>query len=94
MTLLDIEMPRPGTIKNMHVRHSTPTGNGNDVTYTALKNGVDTSVTVTMASTDASGSDSVNTEDYVKGERLAIKATKPLNIGNGALDVTVTLEFA
>lgn len=85
---------RPGTLRNLRVRHNTPVGNGNAVVYTLRVNGVATALTVSLASTGADGSNLVNSVSVVAGDLLDIEVTKALAIGAGGVSVMVSMEFA
>ena len=87
-------MPRAGTLRRFFVRHNTATGNGNNVVYTVMVNGVATAITVTLA-TGAIGqaSDLVNTVAVAQGDRVSIRATKAVTIANGAINVQTSLEI-
>ena len=92
-TIINMAVPRAGTLQKFYIHHNTANGNGNGVTYTVIKNGVATAITVTLASgAIGTGSDTVNTVAVVAGDLIAIQVTKALSITNGNLDVTATLE--
>jgi hypothetical protein len=89
-----IPAPRAGTIRNLFVRHHSATGNGNNVVYTIMINGVATGLTVTLA-TGAIGqaSDLVNTVAVAQGDRISLRATKAANVGGGSLNVQASAEI-
>lgn len=89
-----IVAPRSGTLKNMIARHEAAVGNGNTIVYTVRVNGVDTLLTVTLAS-GAIGqvSNLVNTVAVAQGDRITLKAVKALVIANGSVIPSVTMEF-
>jgi hypothetical protein len=95
LLIIEAAMPRGGTLRNMFVRHNAPGGNGNPVTYTVMKNGVATLLTVSGNSgVIGQASDLVNTVAVVQGDRIAVRITKPLAIGGGAVRSVITLELA
>lgn len=85
-------MAMAGTISQLGIIHNTPAGNGNDIVYTILVNGVKpvSGPTVTLASDGTTATDIVNTVDVVAGDQVALLVEKALNIGSGAVDVTAT----
>lgn len=87
--------PRAGMLQSLFVRHNRAVGNGNNVVYTILVNGVVTLLAATLA-TGAIGqvSDLVNMVAVAQGDRVALRASKAASIGNGQLEVAVTMEFA
>ncbi len=89
-----IEMTQAGTLRNLRIVHNNPGGNGNDIVYTVLKNGGATSIAVTLASNAAAGADTSNSETFVAGDQITIRATKAAGIGGGLEDITATLEAA
>lgn len=91
--LLEMPAPRAGTVQSLFVRHNAPVGNGNNVVYTLLVNGVATGVTVTLASNAAQASDLANSIAVAQGDRLALRASKAAAIGNANLEVVATMEL-
>ena len=85
--------PRAGTLKNLHVRHKDPKGNGNNIVYTLRVAGVDSTVIVTLPSTSLIGSDLVNSIAVSAGDLVSVKVTKALGIGQSPRNVTVSAEF-
>jgi hypothetical protein len=87
-------MARAGTLRNLYVRHNSAGGNGNNVVYTVMVNGVATLITATKA-TGAIGtvSDLVNGFAAAQGDLVAIRATKAVAVGGGNIDVQVSLEL-
>jgi hypothetical protein len=86
--------PRAGMLQSLFALHNRAVGNGNLVTYAILINGVVTLLTVTLA-TGAAGqaSDLVNMVAVAQGDTIALRAVKALAIGNGQLEVLVTMEL-
>jgi hypothetical protein len=89
-----LRVPRAGTIQNLHVLHNTPTGNGGLIVYTLMVNGVATALTVSLASTGATAANTVSTVVVAKGDRMSIRVTKAVAIGNGNVGAGVTTEFS
>lgn len=86
--------PRAGTLRNFRVRHNTPAGNGGAVVYTVRVNGVATTVSVSLASTSADGSDLVNSVVVAAGDLIDVRVTKAADIASGSLAVTASAEMA
>lgn len=87
-------LTRAGTLRNFFVRHNTPAGDGDTITYTVMVNGAATAITVTQASNvTAQVSDLVNTVAVVQGDFISIRAVKNADITNGAINVQATLEL-
>ncbi len=84
---------RNGTLRNLYVRHGNPDGNGNDIAYTVRVNGVPTSLTVTMASTDSQASDITNSVAVSEGDNIDIEVTKAASVGNAPDAVTAQVLF-
>lgn len=94
-TSLALPMPCAGTVRNLQVLHNTPAGNGNTVVYTVQKNGVDTALTATLASTGSAAQDVVaaHAVTVARGDKISLKAAKALALGASPADVLVTLEL-
>lgn len=90
---IDVILERGGTIQGLRIFHRSPAGNGNAIVYTALLDDIATTLTVSIASTAASGSDLVNSFTVVAGERLAIRVTKALAIGSTPNDIFASVEY-
>jgi hypothetical protein len=90
----ELPAPRAGLLKNFFVRHNSANGNGNSVVYTVLVNGAATAITVTLATgVVGQASDTVHTVAIAQGNRISIRATKAVAIGNGTVDVQTSLEM-
>lgn len=90
----DIPVPRAGTLRNLFVRHNTANGNGASVVYTIMVNGVATALTVTLATgAIGQGSDLVNSVVVAQGDRVRLRAVKPI-IMNGNLRVVASCDVA
>lgn len=92
-SLTEMRVPRAGTIRNLHVRHNNPGGNGNAIVYTLLVNGVASALTASVASTAANGADTTNTVTVSQGDVLQVEVTKAAGIGSQPGPVAVTAEF-
>lgn len=86
-------VPRAGIFRNMRVRQNITAGNGNDIVYTLRVGGVASTLTVTVASTDADGTDLVNTVTVAAGDLVDIIVEKALDVGTTPEDITVTMEL-
>lgn len=84
---------RAGTLQKMRVRHNVPAGNGAAIVYTVRKNGVATTLTVSLASTASDGSDLVNTVAVAAGDLLDVIVTKAATVAVSPSDVVAVLEF-
>jgi hypothetical protein len=91
-SIVNVVSPFACTIKNMHVYHNNPAGNGNNIVYTLFKNGVSTSLTVTIPSTTQTASDTSNSVSVSAGDRLTIEVTKGIAIGASPTDIYVSME--
>jgi hypothetical protein len=94
VTAVQFRVARPGTLRNLRVRHNIPGGNGNNIVYTVRKNGAPSAITTTLASTANDGSDLVNTVGVAAGDLIDIIVTKAAGIAGSPRDVTASLEFA
>lgn len=91
---VQFRLTRAGTLKSLRVHHNSPAGNGNNIVYTVRKNGVATTLTCTLASTAADGSDLVNSVSFAAGDLVDIRITKGASVGAAPNDVTATVEVA
>jgi hypothetical protein len=91
--ILQIPIPFDATLRSFFVRHNASNGDGDSVVYTVLVNGVATQITATLI-TGAIGqaSDVAHSVEVRAGDTVSIAAIKPLDITDGAVSVTVTLE--
>ena len=92
-TTLQYPIPRAGTIQNMRVRHNSPAGNGEDIVYTLRVGGVNSALTVTLASTATAGSDLVSTVPVAAADLLDVIVDKALAVGSSPNEIVVTFEF-
>jgi len=89
-----IVAPRAGQLRNLFVRHQAAVGNGNTVVYHVRVNGVNTAITVTVATgAVAQASDLVNTATVAQGDRITLSAVKALGVANGGVIPTASLEL-
>jgi hypothetical protein len=91
-TAISFRMPFACTLRNFYIRQNIGAGNGNNIVYTLLKNGVATALVVTIASTANDANDLVNTVVVAAGDRLDIEITKALSIGTSPGDILATME--
>jgi len=79
--------------RNMYVQHNTPGGNGLPIVYTLRVNGVATSLSVSIASTDTVASNLVDTANIEIGDIIDIEVTKANSIGSSPDDILLTLGY-
>lgn len=89
---ISFRIPFNGLLKNMRI-YQTGNGNGNNITYTLRKNSGDASLAVTMQSTDANGSDLVNTENCTPSDLFAMVVRKGADIATSPSNIVITLEL-
>ena len=92
--LIEMIMPRAGTLEAFYVLHNNTNGNGNNIVYTVLVNGVATLLSVTLSSLVAVGSDLVHTVAVAQGDHVAIRVTKAAVIAASPTDVVATMRLA
>jgi hypothetical protein len=92
-TTIQYVAPRDGIIRKMKVIHNTTNGNGNAIVYTLRKNSVPTSLSVSLASTTALGTNSIDSISVLEGDILDLEVTKSLGIGSGPRDIIISMEF-
>jgi hypothetical protein len=92
-TVIQVRVPRAGTLKNFYVRHNITAGNGNPIVYTIRINGVGSALTVSLNSTTADGNDLANTVGVAKGDLIDVIITKAAAVGASPRDVTVSVEL-
>jgi len=92
--LIDVRVPRAGTLRNLYIEHNNPGGTGAIITYTVWVNGAPTAITTSLASTAAQASDTVNSVAVAAGARVRIVVTKIAAAGGGARRPEVSLEVA
>lgn len=72
-TRVQTPMPTGGTIKELCINLSAAPGAGTSYTFTLRKNGIATSLTVTISDTNTQGSDLVNTVSFNAGDEVDIE---------------------
>lgn len=93
-----IQVPFPalsGKVKNLFIRQGGPAGNGNNIVYTLRKNGVATTLAVTIASTatQASDTNAAHTVTVAQGDVLDIQVTKAADVLLSPTRVVATVEI-
>lgn len=83
---------RAGTLRNLRIRHGDPQGNGGPIVYRVRVNTVATVLLVSLASTDPSGSDLVNTVSVSAGDQVDVQVVKTANVGASPRNVVATME--
>ena len=68
-----IYAPMSGTLSDLYVILENAPGTGNNYTWTLMKNGSPTALTVTIADSDKDGSDSVNSVEFSATDVLALR---------------------
>lgn len=91
-TIVEGVMDLDCDVHSMTVLHGDPAGNGEDVVYTLQKNGVDESLSVTIASTGTIESSAILSTpiSYNRGDTYSLKVTKALSIGASPNLIEVT----
>jgi len=87
-------IPLACTLKNLYIYHNTVGAGAQTITYTVMKNGVGTALTVTIAPGSASGSDTVNTVSFAAGDEVSIEVTKSAILDTAPQEVMASLEVA
>ena len=85
--------PRAGTLQNLYIHTNNTAGNGNNVVYTLLINGVASALTVTLASTSPDGNDTAHSVVINKGDLISLRVTKAASVGTAPTDVTGSVEL-
>lgn len=82
------------TLSNFHLQIDTAPGTGSGFTFTIMKNGVATSLTLTISDTATSGSDILNSVSFIAGDTISIQCTPasgtPTTPGNEWWNLSVT----
>lgn len=92
-TVIQWRVPFAGAISLMRVRQ-TGAGNGNAIVYTLRVGGVASTLTVSLASTGADGSDLVHSVAVAAGDLVDIEVTKAASVGTSPSDITVSVQYA
>lgn len=67
-------MPNSGTLQNFSIFLVVAPGVGTNYVYTVMKNGVATSMAMTVADAATTGADTVNTVSFVQGDTISIRS--------------------
>jgi hypothetical protein len=86
--------PRPGTLRNMYVKHNVVGADGTNLNYRVQINGVNAALQVDILDTAASGSDLVNTVAVAAGDEIGVRLAKAAALSVEADRPVVTMEFA
>jgi hypothetical protein len=92
-TEIQFKAPKAGTLRNLFVHANVTAGNGNNIVYTVRINGVDSTLTVTLASTSADASDTTHAPTVAQGDLISLKVTKASSVATGPSDVIVTCDL-
>lgn len=92
-TVIQYRVPFAATLKNLRVRHNTTAGNGNAIVYTVRINSVASTLTVSVNSTTADGSDVTHTPTVAAGDLIDIEVTKAASVGTSPGDIMASLEI-
>ena len=68
-------IPTAGTISKLRIKLASAPGAGKSLTFTLRKNGVDQTLTVTIADTAISGNDTIHEVSVAAGDKVCIKCT-------------------
>lgn len=94
LTPLQYRAPAACMLRNLHVRHNVPSGNGLPIVYTIRVNGVATLLSASLASTGTDASDLVDTIAVAAGDLIDLQVTKAASVGTSPTDVIAILEVA
>jgi hypothetical protein len=73
---IEMEVTHPGVIRNLYVHVQAPSGGTNTHTYTLMKNGIATALSVAFIQTSTGGSNIVAAVPVVAGDLLSLRVTK------------------
>ena len=94
-TELQMTLTRPGTLRSLYIAVAVAGTGAATNTYTVRKNGVDTTITTTIANTSAgAASDVTHSVTVVAGDLLSVSCAKSGGVAAGQSDVTATVELA
>ncbi len=86
-TSVQVPCPTSGKLKNFYVSLSAAPGGGKSLIFTLLVNGIESTLTVTIADTNTTGNDVAHEVDVSVGDRLIIKCVSdtftPIRDGHG-----------
>lgn len=92
-TEIQLPVPRPGTMRNLRINCIAGVGPGN-VTVTVRKNGVATTLTVTMLNTATSGSDTTHSFTVAAGDLISVQVTKDTLPVSAQANMAATFELS
>lgn len=84
---------RDGYFQRMRVRHNDTAGNGNDIVYTLRVNGVDTALSVTLASTSTTAQNNGTKVQISSGDLITLGVTKASGVSSSPTNVNVQIDF-
>jgi hypothetical protein len=84
--------PVTGTFKTMYIAHLVATVT-DTMAYTLRINGVDTSITATMASSGSAVNDTAHTAAFVAGDLISIKAIQSGSTASTTVRMRATLGY-
>jgi len=90
---IQVRVTRDGVLANFYIQHGNPAGNGNPIVYTVRVNGAPTALTVSLASTGVTSSDTANEVEVAAGDLVDVEATKAASIGASPTNITSSLGF-
>jgi hypothetical protein len=73
---IEMGVTHPGVIRNLYVHVQAPSGGTNTHTYTLMKNGIATALSVAFIQTSTGGSNIVAAVPVVAGDLLSLRVTK------------------
>jgi hypothetical protein len=86
-------IPRAGKLRNLYVYQNTPSTSANAIVYTVMVNGSTTALTVSIAGTATSGSDTTDSVNVSAGDSITIQVTKASSVSPAVQQVLVSMEF-
>ena len=88
-----ISSSKNGELQHLRIRHIIPAGNGEIITYTLRVAGVDTGLSVDLASDQPYGEDISTIVSVSQGDLLSIKIEKALGIGASPRNIVATVDL-
>jgi hypothetical protein len=86
--------PRPGTLKNLFVRHNSTAGNGNSVVYFIVVNRIPTALFVSLATgIFGQAGNIIDAVPVVQGDFITLLAYKAASIGGSAVRALASVEL-
>ena len=93
-TELQINITRPGTIRNLRVQVATAGTTAATVTFTVRKNGVDTTLTANLGNTaTGAATDLTHSFTVVAGDLVSVSIVKSGAVATGQAGVTIAMEL-